>query len=150
MATRASLQQGSALKTQNGSQEDNRWDLKKHCKRAMSSADQMWIFLSWLLHFWKCCITVSMLRPNTPFCSTTFQNLSDIIYSQGREGRWWQLIASVKLLSDSLENRGSPSLKKNQLTCKCTDNYKFRNDYSGRCFYICGDVKLQAQPYCSL
>lgn len=84
---------------------------KKSCKRAIGSEDQMLIkgFLSWLLHFWKCCIIVDMLRPNTPFCSTslllTFQNLSDIIYSQGREERRYQLTASVKLLSDSLGNR---------------------------------------------
>lgn len=43
MAARAPLQQGNALKTQNGTQEDNTGNLKQHCKRAMSSEDQMWI-----------------------------------------------------------------------------------------------------------
>lgn len=52
-----------------------------------------------------------MLRPNTPFLSTslllTFQNLSDVIYSQGREGKGegGSPIVLVKLLSDSLEGR---------------------------------------------
>lgn len=101
-----------------------------------------------------------MLRPNTPFLSTslllTFQNLSDVIYSQGREGKGegGSPIVLVKLLSDSLEGREGRiskfEKKKYQLSCKCTAKYKFRNDHSRRCFYICGEVRLQAQPYCSL
>lgn len=52
-----------------------------------------------------------MLRANIPFLPTslllTFQNLSYIIYSQGRErkGEDGSLKSSVKFLSDSLERR---------------------------------------------
>lgn len=139
--------------TGNLTKNDNTGDLKNTAKEQWAEKIRCELsFLSWLLHFWKRGITVGMVRPNIPFLSTslllTFQNLSYVIYSQGREGKGedGSLIVSVKLLSDSRqrrEGRISKFEKKYQLSCKCTDKYKFRNDHSRRCFYICGEVKLR-------
>lgn len=157
MAARAPLQQGNALKTQNGTQEDNTGNLKQHCKRAMSSEDQMWIkfgffiLITALLKMLYYCWHAKAKHPILLHKFTSYFPKLIWHYLFTGEGREKMAVDgfSQAPLRLSWEQRISKFEKKNQLTCKCTDKYKFRNDYSRRCFYICGDVKLQAQPYCS-
>lgn len=143
--------------TCNWTEDDSTHDLKNTAEeqRAKKMRCELFIFIPVLLKILYYCWHLEA-KHSISFSKFTpyFPKLLLRYLFAGEEGRAGDSspIASVKLPSHSHERRENLQVwkKKNQLSGQCMDKYKFRNEHSRRCFYICGEVKLQAQPYCSL